>query len=303
MTNTEKFDSQSYRDDLARRIQDKPDKEKRREILDTAKETTEYKNAKSEKREWSGAKFLAELTNYHNPNLVHQPEGSHGVFLHRIDNANATEQVFNKYGDQFAKNWKMIMEDSSERETALIKLIQDKVTDKVMIDLGGGITQDERGHNAPSFMQRVAEKLGASVYVNADRHLGVEVSYPNARPRDNTKELEIEQPPSGMHVIYTENDLLNFLSKMNTESPDVVIAINGIDDMVINESHIPDYDWNKRGRWYHKRVAEEVARVLPRGSVVLSAASEAPKYFEGLGLKLLQRLDMGIFTLDVWTKE
>ena len=49
----EKFGYQEYRDNLARQIKDEPDKGKRREILEGAKETTEYKNAESEKRDSS----------------------------------------------------------------------------------------------------------------------------------------------------------------------------------------------------------------------------------------------------------
>ena len=42
----EKFESQKYRDDLAEEIKQEPSKEKRREILSTAKSTEEYREAK-----------------------------------------------------------------------------------------------------------------------------------------------------------------------------------------------------------------------------------------------------------------
>ena len=42
----ENFESQKYRDDLAKEIRQEPDKEKRREILTTAKSTEEYQEAK-----------------------------------------------------------------------------------------------------------------------------------------------------------------------------------------------------------------------------------------------------------------
>lgn len=46
----ENFESQKYRDDLAKEIRQEPDKEKRREILETAKSTEEYQEAKRLRR-------------------------------------------------------------------------------------------------------------------------------------------------------------------------------------------------------------------------------------------------------------
>lgn len=47
----EKFESQQYRDDLAKKIKEEPDKEKRREILEQAKTTEEYQKARRLKLE------------------------------------------------------------------------------------------------------------------------------------------------------------------------------------------------------------------------------------------------------------
>jgi len=58
----ENFESQKYRDDLAKEIRQEPDKEKRREILTTAKSTEEYQEAEKLKRQEERRPFWGEFS-------------------------------------------------------------------------------------------------------------------------------------------------------------------------------------------------------------------------------------------------
>jgi len=58
----ESFESQKYRDDLAKEIKQEPDREKRREILATAKLTEEYQEAEKLKRQEERRPFWGEFS-------------------------------------------------------------------------------------------------------------------------------------------------------------------------------------------------------------------------------------------------
>ena len=58
----ENFESQKYRDDLAKEIRQEPDKEKRKEILATAKSTEEYQEAEKLKRQEERRPFWGEFS-------------------------------------------------------------------------------------------------------------------------------------------------------------------------------------------------------------------------------------------------
>ena len=58
----ENFESQKYRDDLAKEIRQEPDKEKRKEILATAKSTEEYQEAEKLKRQEERRLFWGEFS-------------------------------------------------------------------------------------------------------------------------------------------------------------------------------------------------------------------------------------------------
>ena len=58
----ENFESQKYRDDLAKEIRQEPDKEKRKEILATAKSTEEYQEAEKIKRKEERRPFWGEFS-------------------------------------------------------------------------------------------------------------------------------------------------------------------------------------------------------------------------------------------------
>lgn len=250
-------------------------------------------------KEWNPKEFLYALFHLHD-----SPQSKERFDLwYKIKWAGLSASTFNAYATQFAEHWKDAVE-ATALYAEFIELLRSRVDGKTMIDLGGGVTTDGEKF-APSFMQKVAEKLGAKVYINIDRFLPVESPTDEEGPPtvyyDDTEKLGIPQPENGMRVIYTKADLLLGLAKMQTESPGVVLVLNGINQEVVDETPLLRYGVFKRGdKLYHQSVAEEIARVLPKGSVVLCTNSEATKYFEGLGLKLLDTMSD---PLEVWTKE
>lgn len=88
--------------------------------------------------------------------------------------------------------------------------------------------------------------------------------------QDVSEDLGIKRPEK-MTVVYTPGDILAFLAQMPSESPNVVLVLNGIDTFVIPK-RLSGRD--PRSPSYHQMVADEILRVLPRGGAVMTWGSE-----------------------------
>lgn len=216
---------------------------------------------------WNPAKFLAQLTSYQdNPNLPDYEE--------KID---SLENKFQEFGDQYARHWQEMIEQGLGGTPEKVAVLRENLRGKLLVDLGGGHTLGDGPKGImQSIMQDVALELGVKDYVNVDRHFTR--SRPSTfsfEPTDVTDELGIAQP-KGMHVLYVREDMLAFLAHMQSETPNLAIALNGIDSFVI-----PDRGRFGRGDSYFKMFVKEIERVLPKGGVVLTQGSEdATEYFK-----------------------
>lgn len=234
-----------------------------------------------EQETWDPDAYIAELTAYQ--------YDDHRRIIKALEETGS----FLQHGEQYAHNWETFLQD--EQNEAIKKHLLEKLHGTTIIDLGGGFTIGEEG-SAPSAMQEVAQELGASTYISVDRYLrGRErLGY---EPRDVTEEIGITQPER-MHAIYVEDDMLRFLARMKSETPNITLTLNGIDAFLIPRHR--DY-----GLDYHEMLAQEIARVLPKGGMVLTCGSEeATAYFEKLGLELADGFDKeGTAPPQVWIKK
>lgn len=219
------------------------------------------------KESWDPHKFLSQLTSYKdNPNLYD--------YEVKID---AIGGRCKDFGDQYARHWQKMLEQGTGRTPEKVAALREWLPGKLLVDLGGGYTLGDGPKGImQSIMQDVALELGVKDYVNVDRHFTR--SRPSAfsfEPTDVTEELGIAQP-KGMHVLYVREDMLAFLAHMHRETPNLAIALNGIDSYVI-----PDQGRFDRGGSYFHMLVKEIERVLPKGGVVLTQGSEdATEYFK-----------------------
>ncbi|MBI2552074.1 hypothetical protein HYW17_02125 [Candidatus Uhrbacteria bacterium] len=215
---------------------------------------------------WDPDKFLAQLTSYQdNPQLPDYEE--------KMD---ALGDQFQEFGEQYADRWQEMIEQGLGGTPEMVAVLREKLRGKLLVDLGGGYTLGDGPRGImQSIMQDVALELGVKDYVNVDRHFTKRRVSAFFNPTDVTRRLGIEQP-RGMHALYVQADMLAFLAHMQSETPNLTIALNGIDSFVI-----PDRARFGRGDSYFQMLVKEIARVLPKGGVVLTQGSEdATKYFD-----------------------
>lgn len=245
------------------------DKKEEKEVLSDSPSSESQKGNPDEEEaadtlaqeEWSADHFLHKLT----------PRGRNAVAYHPIIREEKNRKPIYAEGEPYAEHWKNFLERATKEEVQLLKR---KLHGKILIDLGGGISFDVKGKRCSPSMQEVVQKLGVAVYVNVDRNFG-HYAHPPSYPKNLTKELRIVEP-KGMHIAYTENDMLEFIMQMKDTTPNAAFALNGVDR------------WLIPGRAYHELLAKEITRVLPRGGVVLTCGSEdAVESYEWRGLDLI----------------
>lgn len=244
--------------------------------------------------------FLRGLTDYENPDTE-----DHKNFLLKIDaeikRMGKRYGAFSAQGDAHAAPWLSFIEERSksqkprsQKEVSELDVLRSKVNGATVIDLGG---------SKYPVMEKVAEGLGAKVYIDVDRHFEVNGNPTATSFRDCLAEVrgQLSDKDGLMTTIYTKADMLLFLSKMHPESPGVVIALNGIDSTIIDDYEFRS-SFDEGTKFYNQRLAEEIARVLPHGSIVMSSNSGATWLFEGLGLKLIAGSKEG-WSNQIWIKE
>ncbi len=123
-----------------------------------------------------------------------------------------------------------------------IEFLKRKLNGKIVVDLGGGI-----GGSAI-----LAKETGAEIYVNVERfNIHGEVS--TDKPID-------DQKIDGLREIHFKADMLDFISRVNSES--VNILISQIDKLIIKSSN------------YHSVLAREILRVTEKGGIIFGSQSE-----------------------------
>lgn len=256
--------------------------------IDRSKTQNPVEKRDGERSPWNPGDFLGNLKSYHDNQKLPEYEEMVATLKKR----------FQKFGDQYAIHWKEMLEGGFEKEK--IAFLHAELKGKTVIDLGGGYTigKSETGI-MPSAMQEVAQELGALVYVNIDQHLPRQ-EMDSSMAGDRTESLGIKQPAT-MRVIYTQEDMLTFLAQMQNETPEIAIALNGIDDFVVPDARMFGYRDS-----YFKILAKEIARVLPIGGVALTWGSEdAVEFFNRVGLELAPGFPegSGMFAGQVWIKK
>ena len=209
---------------------------------------------------WDSAKFLARLTSYKgNPNLSDYEEK-----IARLSDR------FQQFGDQYAEHWLEMVREGYGGTPEMVGVLREKLRGKLLLDLGGGYTLGKGSKGImQSVMQDVSQELGVKEYINVDRHFTRQRPSPfSFAPTDVTEELGIPQP-NGMHILYVQEDMLAFLAHMPSEVPNLAIALNGIDAFVV-----PTQQRYSPGGSYFEMLVKEIARVLPKGGVVLTQGSE-----------------------------
>lgn len=157
----EKFESQKYRDDLAKEIRQEHDKEKRQEILTTAKSTGEYQEAeklrhKVESGEVSGysdAEKLVEQERTQDNSTPKKEEpalekGELAPILVTVEQLipDIKPREIVKYPPTSGRNWSDVYADRFEYLNAIFgyygleqnRLLKDGLKDQIVVDLGAG---------------------------------------------------------------------------------------------------------------------------------------------------------------------
>ena len=191
--------------------------------------------------------------------------------------------------EPYAEKWETAISDS---ETERVRFLKEQLKGKTLIDLGGGVLAGDSYAKlfGPGPMQSVAERLGVDTYVNVDAYYLGTYPFTTQEPWVKTKSLDMDQLKD-MNVVYLQADMLHFLLGMADSTRGVAFAINGIDDNIVPE------------RDYHRKLAKELARVLPEGGLVLSSGSDVSQYLSGEGFELAP-YDKGSGGLtETWVKK
>lgn len=150
--------------------------------------------------------------------------------------------------DKHAEHWldKIFWEVHAE----LLQFIQGKISQELLIDLGGG---------RQATMKWLAEEFKAKTYVNVEKYLPDKFPL---NPRVNIAE-QLGQTPKEKEteIVFVRADMLDFISRVPNNSAN--FTVNGIDAFVISSPE------------YHSALAREISRATKVGGVVFGINSDA----------------------------
>lgn len=154
-----------------------------------------------------------------------------------------------------------------EGNNQLLASVKKRLQGSSLFDLGGG-----RGY----LIERLAVQSQAQMYCNVD--LGL---YPG----------KTDEKAQGTRIIGANNDMLEFLSRMDPNFVSACFSINGIDHTIIRDNEA-----------YHEAVAQEISRVVQDG-IVFGAGSKALSYLPEVGFSTIDQFDLGRLKVGVYEKK